>query len=129
MNVKIELTITDEGGSAAPVKKIVSMTSGDREFGQIRSSAFLAQVGGDVPLNVDARPVIQSDGKMRLNLTINYDSLGPGPREGGPNPSKIQIREQLGVILESGKPLVISQSADPLGDRKVTVEVKATILR
>ena len=32
-------------------------------------------------------------------------------------------------MLEDGKPLVISQSADPATDRKVKVEVKATILR
>ena len=29
----------------------------------------------------------------------------------------------------SGKPLVISQAADPTSDRKVTVEVKATVLK
>jgi hypothetical protein len=33
------------------------------------------------------------------------------------------------VILQNGKPLIISQSADPVSDRKVVVEVKATILK
>ncbi len=33
------------------------------------------------------------------------------------------------VILESGKPMLVSQSADPIGDRQVTVEVTATILK
>jgi hypothetical protein len=33
------------------------------------------------------------------------------------------------LILESGKSLVVSQAADPVSDRQVTVEVKATILR
>jgi hypothetical protein len=32
-------------------------------------------------------------------------------------------------VLESGKPIVAAQSADPVGDRQVTIEVKATILR
>jgi len=31
--------------------------------------------------------------------------------------------------LENGKPLVISQGTDPIGERRVTVEVTATILR
>jgi hypothetical protein len=39
------------------------------------------------------------------------------------------INESLSVILEDGKPMLISQSADPIGDRKVKVEVKATILK
>ena len=33
------------------------------------------------------------------------------------------------MILESGKPLVVAQPADPVGDRQVTIEVRATILR
>jgi hypothetical protein len=33
------------------------------------------------------------------------------------------------VVLDSGKPLLISKSADPLSDRTVTVEVKATIVK
>ena len=32
-------------------------------------------------------------------------------------------------IVEDGKPLLVAQSADPTSDRKVTVEVKAAILR
>ena len=32
-------------------------------------------------------------------------------------------------MLENGKPLIVSQSADAATDRKVTVELKATILR
>jgi hypothetical protein len=39
------------------------------------------------------------------------------------------LRENLALILESGKAVVAAQSADPVGDRQVTVEVKATILR
>jgi hypothetical protein len=32
-------------------------------------------------------------------------------------------------VLTSGKPLVLSQAADPLSDRKITVEVRADILK
>ena len=39
------------------------------------------------------------------------------------------IHENLAMILDNGKPLVVAQSADPVGDRQVTIEVKATILR
>ena len=48
---------------------------------------------------------------------------------GGRVPFKTQIRENLALILENGKPLVAAQSADPAVDRQVTIEVKATILR
>jgi hypothetical protein len=39
------------------------------------------------------------------------------------------MNQSVTVLLESGKPLVITQAADPVSDRKVTVEVKATVLR
>jgi hypothetical protein len=133
VNIRIDLTISDEGGPAAPVKKLVSMTVADYEFGQIRSNATIAGIG-EVPLHVDARPTTTPDGKIRVQLTINYNlTEGSGVRtpvkENAVNPWKTEIREQLGVILENGKPLIVSQSADPIGDRRVTVEVKATILR
>ena len=39
------------------------------------------------------------------------------------------ISEAVATLLEDGKPLVVSQSADPSSDRKVRVELKATIVR
>jgi hypothetical protein len=39
------------------------------------------------------------------------------------------MNQSLTVVLQSGKPLMISQAADPVSDRKVNVEVKATILK
>ena len=127
--------ITDQRGSAAPVKKNVSVIVSDGREGSIRSQSRIppsATVvgGGGVLLNVDAAPTILSDGKIRMNLRIVYDlPVGEG-RSSNPNdvpPS--QIQESVNLILENGKPLVITQSADPVIDRQVTVEVKATILK
>ena len=41
----------------------------------------------------------------------------------------VPLHESVPVILENGKPMIAAQSADPIGDRQVTVEVKATILK
>jgi len=41
----------------------------------------------------------------------------------------LYVRQNVSVWLESGKPMVISESADPLSDRRLTVEVTATILK
>ena len=42
---------------------------------------------------------------------------------------KTAMHDKATVIVESGKPTTAAQSADPIGDRQVTVEVKATVLR
>jgi hypothetical protein len=48
---------------------------------------------------------------------------------GPPEPGGSSLNQRVGIILEGGKPLVISQAADPISDRKITVEIRATILK
>jgi hypothetical protein len=40
-----------------------------------------------------------------------------------------RLDQSLTVALQSGLPLVVTQAADAVSDRKVTVEVKATVLK
>ena len=62
---------------------------------------------------MDARPQILSTGNIRVMLGLEYQA----------------ISQQITLVVESGKPLIVTQAADPLSDRKVTVEVRATILK
>ena len=41
----------------------------------------------------------------------------------------IPTEPEVTALLEDGKPLVVSQSADPSGDRKVRLELKATVVK
>jgi hypothetical protein len=132
INVRVDVTITDQRGSAAPVKKTVSVVVADSMGGRIRSSA--ESTGGfNMPLNVDAEPQILADGKIRLMLNLQYDLPSGGAGSEAPTGvgaiRRTQLQENLPLILESGKSMVVAQSADPIGDRQVTVEVKSTILR
>jgi len=42
---------------------------------------------------------------------------------------RTDIRQNLIQILESGKTLTISEATDPVSDRRVKVDVTATILK
>src|SRR5437660_5089013 len=53
INIKVELVITDQRGTGAPVKKNVSVIVGDEREGSIRSQSRVLG-GGGVQLNVDA---------------------------------------------------------------------------
>ncbi len=131
-NVKIELTITDQRAEGPAVVKTVSATVADRSTARIRTSGSVrTPMGGrEVVLNVDAGPnLVNVNGvtKLRLVLVIEYRPVtAESDTEKSSTPT---ITEALTAVLEDGKPLVISQSADPATDRKVKVEVKATILR
>ncbi len=133
INLRIELAITDQRGGSAPVKKTITAVIADGHNGMIRAESQIAP-NSSVPLHMDASPEILDDGKIRVNIGLQYDlprlatsNTEPGLTNFSPN--KMELRENVTLILESGKPIVVTQSADPMSDRQVTVEVKVTILR
>jgi hypothetical protein len=129
VNVKVEVTISEQRGTAAPNRKIVTIVAGDGLRNVIRSQeSFFPPM--EVPLNIDVMPTILTDGKIRLNLNLEYDLPGQTVKPNSDRTmTKSAIRENLGMILDSGKALIVAQSADPVSDRQVTVEVRATILK
>ena len=126
------MTVTDQRPGSAALTKTVSVVTGDGLNGSVRSQTNY-QVGpapGNAPFNVDAAPVILADGKVYVRLTVQYDVVPPpGPSQDAVRLLGTSIRDSVALILESAKPMVAIQSTDPVSDRKVSVEVKATILR
>jgi hypothetical protein len=143
VNTRLELTITDSRGEGTPTTKTVSIVTADRYWGRIRTQGDVRTASGQrfpVILNVDARPTMLRENRARVELTIEYrpaddvtvTAIGQAvatPRRPDPDSMTPNINESLAVILEDGKSMMISQSADPVTDRKVRVEAKFTILR
>jgi len=147
-NVRIEVTVTDQRPGAAALTKTVSIVTGDGLNGSVRSQTTYVPTGAgpgsglgpaNAPFNVDAWPVILADGKVHVRLTVQYDVVPPGGPANDPAAGTVvvgnvrllgtSIRDSVALVLETGKPVVAIQSTDPVSDRKVSVEVKATILR
>ncbi len=128
-NVKLEITVTDHAasatagagaaaGAAKPVSKMLDMVVADREYGSIKSSSR-----GNAPpsvLEVVARPEILEGGRIKVKLSLTY-------RPGAPEQAEAGIEKSIVAVLNDGAPTVVSESADAASDRRVTVEVKATI--
>lgn len=121
VNVQIEITLADQAGAAAAEKRVVSMLVADGTFGRIRSNA----AGGAVVLNIDATPTLLSDERILLQLTMEYT---PAPTEGASR-RPAELNEMISVILQNGKPVQVSQAVDPQTDRRMTVDVRASIVR
>ena len=136
VNVKLDLTITDQAGPGEPSKKTVSIIVADRSLGSIRSTANNIRA----ILNVDATPQLLPNGNVKLQLGIEYN-----PRQGGTTekvktaegnvvevprePGGSSLNQRVTIVVEPNKPLILSQAADPLSDRKITVEVRVSILK
>jgi hypothetical protein len=132
-NIRVDLTISDQRADGPNEKKQVSMIVSETSWGKIRTHATTrppsptAGPNMDVALNVDARPFINAAGHIQLELVVNYNPLDETNKAGLVRPT--ELNQSLTVILQSGKPLVVAQAADPMVDRKMIVEVVATILK
>jgi hypothetical protein len=120
ITVRYDVIIREEGG-AQPSVKTVSMTATLYEVSLVRASSRN-------PLNVDVNPTGLRDTKVRTKIGIEYTPVMP-ETPSGPAPVALAIRQAVHVWLESGKPMLVSQSADPASNRRLTVEVTATILK
>jgi hypothetical protein len=130
VNLRLEFTVTDQIGTAPPVKKSITMNVADGESGRIRTNAEVFRKGSAptiVPLSVDASPEIEGS-RIRLRASLEYQLLKDAPEPDLPA-GKTSITQSVTAILNDGVSTILSQSADPLTDRKVTLEVKATIIK
>lgn len=126
-NIRLEMKISDTLTGQA-VTKEVTMIIQSGSNGRIRTESFVAQKFR-VNLNIDASTTAYVSGVVRTNVTFEY-SPAPANAASGDQPAQIpQLNESISVILQDGKPMIVSQSADPMTARKVTVELTATILK
>ena len=129
INLRLEFTVTDQIGTAAPVRKTVMMNVADGESGRIRTNAEVPRnkAWTTVPLSVDANPTIEG-AKIRLRASLEYQLLSEAQ---GPDlpAGKTSMTQSVTALLNDGVSTILCQSADPLTDRKVTLEVKATIIK
>lgn len=136
-NIQVEITITDQLGNTPATKKTVLLIMSDNSVGRIRTNANArpSERTGVVPvvLNVDAHPVLMpgNNDQIQLDLTIEYQPLKT-VQEGSAETSQTSptaLNQSLHVVMTNGKAMMVSQAADPVTDRKIVVEAKATILK
>jgi len=132
INIRVDTTISEGGGNTPHIQKTVTAVAGDGFDASVRETSTMTAPPASGPppgptsLNVDASPTILSNGKIRVRITLQYAAGQAQPSE---QRVRTDIRQTLVLNLENGKPLVISEASDPLSDRRVTVEVTATILK
>jgi hypothetical protein len=146
-NVQVDVTITLQGGSTPASKKmtLVAVENTDArgrsgiEVAVPTSTNIGASAAGVTPfqsysyrsvgLNVDIRPRIGEGGRIQLAFKLEFSAVLKPEGTGPGMPAFSKGNTDLMLVLESGKPLIITQSADAELGRGYTVEIKATVLR
>lgn len=124
VNVRFQILIREVGGPR-PGTKTVALTIALNDQSSIRAQGTVAG-RGEHPLNVDVMPRTLLNGRVWTRISVEYRPESPAEASG---PPPFYVRQTLNVWLESGKPIIISEAADPISDRRLSVEVTATILR
>jgi hypothetical protein len=124
-NIKVDIAISDSFTAEVQTKKNVSLIVLDGRSGQIRST------GGNSIINIDAAPTVRPDGRIYLHLTLEYQpEFSQQQTEQLKGSGRITMyMESLSLVVADGKPLMASQSADPRSERRVSVEITATVLK
>lgn len=158
MNVRVEVTIIDQSGTGVTTKKTVSLTVADGGRGSVRSGVTVpipsSIIGSreetrpttsfsyrDMGLSLDVTGATIRGNYVRLRLAVEYnpvdEKMATTEGQGGAawlaqGPASFaRFSQNLDLALESGKPLVVASSSDPVPSRNRTasLEVKATILK
>ena len=130
INLKLDLTITDQTGSGEATKRVVSMLVADRQQGSVRSTGRVVVGPNNFPvsLNLDAEPVILNENQIRITLALDYTPK-PDKDNATSGEGRGSLTERLSLWVQPGKPVVISHASDPTSDRKITAELVATLLK
>lgn len=124
-NVKLDVKISDSITPDAQHGKTITVMCLDGNSSQVRSQS------GEGLINIDARPMIRPDGRIYVQLILEYRPdlpAQPGAPAGAPHPTGA-FSESLNLLVADAKPIIASQTADPRSDRKVTIELTASVVK
>jgi len=126
--VKLDIKISDSLTADAQSTKTVTLLCLDGRNGAVRSQS----AGGII--NIDARPQVRPDGRIYLQLTFDYRPELTAQQaqqlvQSAGSSGVASFTQSLNLIVADGKPIIASQSADPRSERKVSVEVTATVIK
>ena len=127
-NVRVDVSLREQGESAEALNKAVTVTTNSGRWGRVRTSSISPGIG-TLPLNVDVQPFVLGDGRILLSVTLEYSIAEGNTAQAAGSRRWSKLNESVTVVLHDGKPLAITQSADPDSNRSVSLEVTATILK
>jgi hypothetical protein len=136
-NVRIDVTVSLKG--VKPVVKSLSIVTADGRGASGRAGIEIPVASNNtmesftyrpINVNVDVNPNILPSGRVVVRLKMNFATVYLPESERTPRASFGNGTTEINaLVLESGKPVVVTQSVDGESGREYSVQVTATILK
>ncbi len=150
LNIRFEASFSYQVGTGAPLKRAISVMVADQRTGSVRSTTSIPVPAvvvatprttdeppkgptpinyKDIRLNMDVRRAIVDGSSIRAYVLLDFNSVDE--KTGLNIPAFPSFQQAVELVLPNGKPVLVAQSSDYIGDveRKQSVEVKATIVK
>ena len=127
VNIRLDVSVIDQKEGRVAEPKTLMVILADRSMGQTRAAYE------DRSISVDARPTI-TDGLIRANVTVKSSEPPrmmpvPGPEGFKGSDPTVNWTNSFNLLLQTGKPIIALETSDAVTKRKMSIEVKATILK
>ncbi len=125
VNIRLDVSVIDQMDAKAGQPKTLMMILADQALGQARAAYE------DRAVSVDARPTIVDDLiRVRVTVSSQEPTKMPTPESPFRQPDPLlNWTNSFTLLLPSGKPMVALETSDSVTKRKMSIEVKATILK
>jgi len=129
VNIQLAILLTDKIDGKTAREEPISLLLADRQLGRLRRHLPASLPFANGNLEVDATPEIVGS-RVRLLLTLNYQA--PTASATGEPPQAqatkfVEIVEMATMYLDPGKPTTVIETSGDTANRRVTLQVTATL--
>jgi hypothetical protein len=125
-NIQVALLLTDKVDNKTVAEEPVHFLLADRQLGRLRRHLPANASFANKNFEVDVTPEIVG-ARVRIAMTVSYNAGNPDDARDATHAT--QFVETVSTFLDSGKPTTIVETAGDTANRRVTLQVTATIVK
>ncbi len=125
-NIQLAIVLTDKIDGKTVAEEPVHLLLGDRQLGRLRRHLPANASFANKNFEVDVTPEIVGS-RVRIAMTVNYNAASPDDNRDQTHTT--QFVETVTTYLDVGKPTTIVETLGDAANRRVTLQVTATILK
>jgi hypothetical protein len=125
-NIALAIVLTDKIDGKTVAEEPVHFLLADRQLGRLRRHLPASASFANKNFEVDVTPEIVGS-RVRISMTVSYNAGSPDDAHDQTHTT--QFVETITTYLDVGKPTTIAETAGDTANRRVALQVTATIIK